>query len=66
MKTKFNPENHIIGKVYDLTQENMQTMLNHIDKLESENAQLRKALQKYADSETHSMDPWSGDYFDSV
>lgn len=23
MKTNFRPENHIIGKVYDLTQENM-------------------------------------------
>ena len=34
--TKFKPENHIIGKAYDLTQENMQAMLIHIDKLEEE------------------------------
>ena len=33
---KFKPENHIIGKAYDLTQENMQAMLIHIDKLEEE------------------------------
>lgn len=25
--TKFNPETHIKGKVYDLTQENMQAMI---------------------------------------
>lgn len=36
------------------------------EELKEENARLRKALQKYADSEAHSMDPWSGDYFDSV
>lgn len=39
-----------------------------IAKLQAENARLRKALEKYADPETHSMDPsgfvWSGDYFD--
>lgn len=33
---KFKPENHIIGKAYDLTQENMQAMLIHIDKLEED------------------------------
>lgn len=44
MKTKFKSDNHIIGKVYDLTQENMQAMLNHIDKLESENARLFNEL----------------------
>lgn len=35
---KFKPENHIIGKAYDLTQENMQAMLIHIDKLEEDEA----------------------------
>jgi hypothetical protein len=30
---KFNPDHHIIGKVYDLTQENMQAMLMEIDRL---------------------------------
>ena len=38
---KFNPENHIVGKVYDLTQENMNAMLIHIDTLEK---QLDEAL----------------------
>lgn len=36
--------------------------------LKAENARLREALKKYANPETHSMDPdgfvWSGDYFD--
>lgn len=39
-----------------------------IKKLEAENARLRKALEKYANPETHSMDEdgevWYGDYFD--
>jgi len=37
-------------------------------KLQEENARFRKALEKYADPERHSMDKdgflWSGDYFD--
>lgn len=41
---------------------------SEMERLEAENARLRKALEKYADSKTHSMDPsgfvWSGDYFD--
>lgn len=36
--------------------------------LKAENERFRKALEKYADPERHSMDPsgfvWSGDYFD--
>lgn len=28
---KYKLENHITGKVYDLTQENMQEILNHLD-----------------------------------
>ncbi len=39
-----------------------------IKKLEAENARYRKALEKYANPETHSMDEdgevWYGDYFD--
>ena len=39
-----------------------------IKKLEAENARLRKALEKYANPETHSVDEngnvWSGDFFD--
>ena len=30
---KYNPYTHIIGKVYDLTQENMNALLDEIDKL---------------------------------
>jgi hypothetical protein len=36
--------------------------------LKAENQRFRKALEKYADPERHSMDPdgnlWYGDYFD--
>jgi hypothetical protein len=39
-----------------------------ITRLQEENARFRKALEKYADPERHSMDKdgflWSGDYFD--
>lgn len=39
-----------------------------VEKLEMENARYRKALEKYANPETHSMDEdgevWYGDYFD--
>lgn len=31
--TKYKPNNHIKGKVYDLTQENMQAMIRHIEEL---------------------------------
>lgn len=31
--TRYNPYTHIVGKVYDLTQENMNDMLNEIDRL---------------------------------
>lgn len=36
---KYDSSNHIIGKVYDLTQENMNAMLLHIDELK---AQIKK------------------------
>ena len=55
--TKFKPDNHIVGKVYDLTQENMQAMLIYIDKLEEdqemflnehkENERLQNIVQIY-------------------
>jgi hypothetical protein len=41
---KFNPENHVVGKVYDLTQENMNAMLIHIETLEEENEYLHAML----------------------
>ena len=41
---------------------------SQMEKLEAENARYRKALEKYADPKTHSMDEhgvvWHGDYFD--
>lgn len=43
-------------------------LADELDRLREENARLREALKKYANPETHSMDPngfvWSGDYFD--
>lgn len=39
-----------------------------VNALKEENARFRKALEKYANPETHSMDEngfvWSGDFFD--
>ena len=39
-----------------------------LERLKTENARYRKALEKYANPETHSMDEdgevWYGDYFD--
>lgn len=43
--TKYKPETHIVGKVYDLTQENMNAMLADIDRLRKENKRLREALE---------------------
>lgn len=47
--------------------ENVRLHFENID-LKEKNARLRKALEKYANPETHSMDKdgfvWSGDYFD--
>lgn len=37
----FNPNTHIIGKVYYLTQENMQKMLEHIDE---QNRMIRRVI----------------------
>jgi hypothetical protein len=33
---KFNPDNHIVGKVYDLTQENMNAMIAAFEEQEEE------------------------------
>lgn len=41
---KFRPEQHIVGKVYDLTQENMQAMVLEIDRLRAENKLLEGTL----------------------
>jgi hypothetical protein len=52
---KFNPDNHITGKVYDLTQENMQAMLSHIDTLEK---QLDEALMALNDALSLAIDSY--------
>jgi hypothetical protein len=41
---KFNPENHIVGKVYDLTQENMNAMIAAFEEQKKQNAKLRGVL----------------------
>lgn len=47
--------------------ENVKLHFENVD-LKEQNARLRKALEKYANPETHSMDEdgevWYGDYFD--
>lgn len=42
--TKFKPETHIIGKVYDLTQENMNAVIKAFEEEKKENARLREKL----------------------
>jgi hypothetical protein len=42
----FKPENHIIGKAYDLTQENMNAIIVAFEKQKKENDRLRAALEK--------------------
>lgn len=32
--TTFNPDNHIVGKVYSLTQDNMNAMIEEIERLQ--------------------------------
>jgi regulator of replication initiation timing len=39
--SKFNPANHIIGKVYDLTQKNMSFLVTEFEKLSDENKELK-------------------------
>jgi hypothetical protein len=41
---KFNPDNHIVGKVYDLTQENMNAMIAAFEEEKKENEKLRAML----------------------
>ena len=43
---KFNPKTHIIGKVYDLTQENMCAMLEYIDELKDKRIKLKEKLER--------------------
>lgn len=42
-------DNHIVGKAYHLNQDNMNAMIADLEQLKSENARLRKALQRIAD-----------------
>jgi len=48
-QSKFKAENHITGKVYDLTQENMTTLIRTVEKLVNENARLRDSLGMLTD-----------------
>ena len=41
---KFKPEHHIVGKVYDLTQENMNAMIKTFEEQKKENEQLKAIL----------------------
>jgi hypothetical protein len=52
---KFKPETHIVGKVYDLTQENMNKMIAEIENLQKENETLRQALSFYAETSTYEV-----------
>ena len=41
----YKPDNHIIGKAYDLTQENMCAMIAEIERLRAVEAKLKAALE---------------------
>lgn len=47
---KFNPKTHIIGKVYDVTQANMNAMLFEIDRCHYQIERLKEALALIVDS----------------
>jgi hypothetical protein len=40
--SKWDVNNHIVGKAYDLTQENMNAMIADLERLKAENARLRE------------------------
>lgn len=48
---KFKPENHTTGKVYDLTQENMQEILNHLDDVRNDYYIAVDALKKIKEAD---------------
>lgn len=50
---KFNPETHIIGKVYDLTQENMNALLFEVEKLSNNVIELQTELAKEYATQLH-------------
>ena len=48
---RFSLKNHIIGKTYDLTQDNMQSMLQVIESLRATNNKLLIELEDYEEEE---------------
>lgn len=50
---KFNPKTHIIGKVYDLTQENMNALISEVEKLNHNVIELQTELAKEYATQLH-------------
>lgn len=48
---RFNPKTHILGKVYDLSQDNMNALIAEFETLENENAHFRAALERIEDGQ---------------
>jgi hypothetical protein len=67
---KFKPEHHIVGKVYDLTQENMNAMIAAFEEQKKENARIREALNYIANASWQNHPEISeaidGQYLDSL
>ena len=53
---KYKPENHITGKVYDLTQENMLEMVNDIEELKIKYIKAIEALFSIASLHVEKQD----------
>lgn len=47
--TRFNPDTHIVGKVYDLTQENFQAVVAEVERLRAEIERLRDTKSALAE-----------------
>ena len=45
-QVNFRKDNHISGKVYDLTQENMTAMIIYIDELEKQKEELQMVIDQ--------------------
>lgn len=56
---KFKAENHNVGKVYDLNEENMHAMILEIDKLRAQTQDLKDILNAIAEQPYFGKEPLS-------
>jgi hypothetical protein len=58
---KWRLDNHIVGKTYDLTQDNMSAMIKSIEELKVQNARYRDVLEFTVDM-LKACQPWVTSY----